>query len=94
MARIEESRRTYIEELSTNPRVNLMVLSERINIAFHEDENEVSLAEKIEREGKAVILRPEYTIDSLEKDIDVLKQTYDMGYRVTKENINRIKELF
>ena len=47
MARIEESRRTYIEELSTNPRVNLMVLSERINIAFHEDENEVSLAEKI-----------------------------------------------
>ena len=28
------------------------------------------------------------------KDIDVLKQTYDMGYRVTKENINRIKELF
>ena len=41
-----------------------------------------------------MILRPEYTIDSLEKDIDVLKQTYDMGYRVTKENINRIKELF
>ena len=50
--------------------------------------------EQLEREGKAVILRPEYTIDSLEKDIDVLKQTYDMGYRVTKENINRIKELF
>ena len=34
MARIEESKRTYIEELATNPRVNLMVLSERINIAF------------------------------------------------------------
>ena len=25
MARIEESKRTYIEELATNPRVNLMV---------------------------------------------------------------------
>ncbi len=47
MARIEESRRTYIEELATNPRVNLMVLSERIDIVFHEDESEVSLAEKI-----------------------------------------------
>ena len=47
MARIEESKRTYIEELATNPRVNLMVLSERINIAFHEDESEVSLSEKI-----------------------------------------------
>lgn len=54
----------------------------------------VRYCEQLEREGKAVILRPEYTIDSLEKDIDVLKQTYDMGYRVTKENINRIKELF
>ena len=43
MARIEESKRTYIEELATNPRVNLMVLSERINIAFHEDESEVYL---------------------------------------------------
>lgn len=47
MARIEESKRTYIEELATNPRVNLMVLSERIDIVFHEDESEVSLAEKI-----------------------------------------------
>ena len=54
----------------------------------------VRYCEQLEREGKAVILRPEYTIDSLEKDIDVLKQTYDMRYRVTKENINRIKELF
>ena len=47
MARIVESKRTYIEELATNPRVNLMVLSERIDIVFHEDESEVSLAEKI-----------------------------------------------
>ena len=39
MARIEESKRTYIEELATNPRVNLMVLSERIDIVFHEDES-------------------------------------------------------
>ena len=42
----------------------------------------------------AVILRPEYPIESLEKDIDVLKQTYDMGYRMTKEKIDKIRELF
>lgn len=54
----------------------------------------VRYCEQLEKEGKAVILRPEYPIDSLEKDIDVLKQTYDMGYRMAKENINRIKELF
>lgn len=41
-----------------------------------------------------MILRPEYPIESLEKDIDVLKQTYDMGYRITKEQIDRIRELF
>lgn len=54
----------------------------------------VRFCEKLEKEGKAVILRPSHSIESLEKDIDVLRQTYDMGYQMTKENINRIKELF
>ena len=54
----------------------------------------VRYCEKLEQEGKAVILRPEYQIESLEKDIDVLKQTYDMGYRMTKEKIDKIRELF
>ena len=34
MARIEESRRTYIEELATNPRVNLMVYQNESILRF------------------------------------------------------------
>ena len=76
MARIEESRRTYIEELSTNPRVNLMVLSERINIAFHEDENEVSLAEKI---AEKLYDMPQLITKLLQQEaIEFLLQCWDM----------------
>lgn len=34
MARIEESKRTYIEELATNPRVNLMVYRNESILCF------------------------------------------------------------
>ncbi len=54
----------------------------------------VKFCERLEKQGKAVVLRPEYPLDSLESDIDVLKQTYDMGYRLAKEHMKEIKELF
>ena len=76
MARIEESKRTYIEELATNPRVNLMVLSERINIAFHEDESEVSLSEKI---AEKFYDMPQLITKLLQQEaIEFLLQCWDM----------------
>ncbi len=76
MARIEESRRTYIEELATNPRVNLMVLSERIDIVFHEDESEVSLAEKI---TEKLYDTPQLITKLLQQEaIEFLLQCWDM----------------
>ena len=76
MARIEESRRTYIEELATNPRVNLMVLSERIDIVFHEDESEVSLAEKI---AEKLYDTPQLITKLLQQEaIEFLLQCWDM----------------
>ena len=76
MARIEESKRTYIEELATNPRVNLMVLSERIDIVFHEDESEVSLAEKI---AEKLYDMPQLITKLLQQEaIEFLLQCWDM----------------
>lgn len=49
--------------------------------------------ERLEREGKAVILRPDHPIDSFEKDIDVLRETYQMGYDMAIERIEEIKKL-
>lgn len=75
MARIEESKRTYIEELATNPRVNLMVLSERIDIAFHDDESEMSLAEKI---AERLYNTPQLVTKLLQQEaIEFLLQCWD-----------------
>ncbi|MDD3184233.1 MAG: patatin family protein [Anaerostipes sp.] len=53
----------------------------------------VRYCEKLEKEGKAIILRPDHNIDSFEKDIDVLKETYDMGYNLAMKNIEQIRKM-
>ncbi|MFR9100069.1 MAG: DUF6363 domain-containing protein [Anaerostipes hadrus] len=58
----------------------------------------VRYCEKLEQEGKAVILRPEYPIESLEKDIDVLNRHMIWGIVSQKnrltESENYFKEIF
>ncbi|WP_297520039.1 patatin family protein [uncultured Clostridium sp.] len=56
----------------------------------------VAICEELEREGKAIILRPtkEQAIESFEKDIDKLREGYKNGYDLTMERIEEIKKLF
>ena len=49
--------------------------------------------EQLEKEGKALILRPSEPIDSFEKDLDKLKHAYDMGVETALMNLDKIKEL-
>ena len=91
----------YRKELSRSHKITAKLLKRKYShlpellMKRHIEYNKtVRYCEKLEQEGKAVILSPEYPIESLEKDIDVLKQTYDMGYRMTKEKIDKIRELF
>ncbi len=53
----------------------------------------VRLCEKLEKAGKAVILRPKYKLNSLESDTGKLRQTYEMGKEIAKENMDKIKFL-
>lgn len=53
----------------------------------------VRLCEKLEKTGKAVILRPKYKLNSLESDTGKLRQTYEMGKEIAKENMDKIKFL-
>ncbi|MDF2803168.1 MAG: putative esterase of the alpha-beta hydrolase superfamily [Anaerocolumna sp.] len=53
----------------------------------------INYCEKLEEENKAVILRPEYALNSMEKSTDVLRDNYMHGYKVAYENMDRIKEL-
>lgn len=55
----------------------------------------VVYCEKLEREGRAVILRPtkEVQIDSFEKDLEKIDRIYQYGYDETVKNLEKIKEV-
>ncbi|MCI1209010.1 MAG: patatin family protein [Treponema sp.] len=55
---------------------------------------EVKLCEKQEKQGNAVVLRPEYDLNSFEKDIDKIRAGYKHGYDTAMKNIDRIRTLF
>ncbi|MFP3919583.1 patatin family protein [Lysinibacillus telephonicus] len=46
--------------------------------------------EQLEKEGKAFIFRPEYAMNSLEKDVDIMKENYNMGYRLGNERVDQL----
>lgn len=53
----------------------------------------VDFCEELEREGKAVILRPDYTVESMEKDLAVLESNYKHGYDMAMNQMDAIKKL-
>ena len=56
----------------------------------------VQYCEALEREGKAIILRPagEGIIDSFEKDVRRIETSYQYGYDLCKQRIEEIRALF
>lgn len=63
------------------------------HIAYNET---VAYCEELERQGKAVLLRPagDAIIDSFEKDINRIETSYQYGYQLVKERITEIRALF
>lgn len=53
----------------------------------------ISYCEKLEEDGKAVLLRPEYALNSMEKSTEVLRDNYMHGYNMAYRHMERIKEL-
>lgn len=54
----------------------------------------LAYCEKLEEEGKAIILRPRIPLNSYEKDVEVLKRSFQMGYHMVEEKLDQIKALF
>ncbi|MGL4989910.1 MAG: patatin-like phospholipase family protein [Sarcina sp.] len=56
----------------------------------------IEICEQLEKEGKAVILRPtqNQAIESFEKDVTKLKEGYENGYNLAMSKIEEIKKLF
>ena len=54
----------------------------------------VKLCEELEKQGRAVILRPEHPLKSMEKDVKVLRRSWQEGYDLAAERMSEIKALF
>lgn len=73
----------------TYPKIKERMLSR------HTEYNEtVAFCEELERQGKAIIIRPEYPLNSFEKNVQTLEKTYEHGYRLAKECRKQIEALF
>lgn len=90
----------YRKELGKSNQIAAKVLRKKypklepILLNRHKAYNDtVKLCEKIEQEGKALILRPEHPIDSFEKDLDTIEQTYQEGYQLAVKHMEEIKEI-
>lgn len=54
----------------------------------------VKLCEKLEAEGRAVLIRPDGPLESLEKNVDTLRANWQQGYDKTMKEMDRIRGLF
>ncbi len=52
----------------------------------------IKRCEKLEKEGKVMILRPNYPLNSFESSVEKLEISYWHGYRMAKEKMKRIKQ--
>ncbi len=91
----------YVKTLGRSNRITAKLLRKRypklehILLTRHEEyNNTVKFCEELEKEGKAIILRPKAPIDSFEKDTNKLKQAYEEGYQLAMAKMEEIKRLF
>lgn len=70
------------------------VIAKQLCNRYKKYNESVEVCERLERENKALIIRPEEPIDSYEKDVAVLRRTYEKGYQMAMERMDEIKALF
>jgi len=68
---------------------------EKLLLTRHENYNEtVAFCEQLEREGKAVIIRPAHKLNSFEKDVAKLRESCEHGYELAQSRMDEIRALF
>lgn len=69
-------------------------ISERLLNRYKKYNKSLDICNKLESEGKAVIIRPPHKLNSFEDNVEVMKQSYKFGYDIATEKMNDIKSLF
>lgn len=70
------------------------VIAQQILTRYKKYNESVKKCEQLEREGKAVIIRPDKPLESFEKDVVVLRESYQQGYDKAVEKMEQIRKLF
>lgn len=65
-----------------------------LNKRHHLYNETLRFCEKLEEDGMAVILRPDYQLNSLEDDLDKIRDNYAHGYAQCASRIDQIRTLF
>ena len=93
----------YEKKLGSNNKIAARVLKNKYPnlieplLTRHEKYNEtVRFCDELERQGKAIVLRPadEGIIDSMEKDVDKIVACYQYGYQLAERRMDEIAALF
>ncbi|TSI09735.1 patatin family protein [Lysinibacillus sp. BW-2-10] len=51
----------------------------------------IELCEKLEKQGNAIIFRPEFALNSMEKNLVNMKKGYQMGYKLGNDGLQQLK---
>ncbi len=90
----------YRKGLSRQNRLAARVLRKKypalepVLLTRHEAYNEtVRFCEQLEAEGRAVVLRPDRPLDSMEKDLSNIRRAYEDGWRMAEARLEEIRAL-
>lgn len=90
----------YVKRLDGRTKLAINVMKKKypeiakaLSVRYEKYNDTRDFCKKLEKEGKAILLYPEYKLDSMEKDVEKLKASYEMGYRLAKERMDEIKAL-
>lgn len=53
---------------------------------------QVKLCKKLQQEGKAIIINPSHRLNSTEKDVDALRNTYEEGRKWVYDHLDQLQE--
>ena len=67
-------------------------LAKRVVDRFEYYNKTMDYIEKLEADGHAFVFRPDYALNSFEKDTFQMKRNYDMGYALAKKEMESFKQ--
>lgn len=70
------------------------LIAKRIRTRYRRYNQAVEVCERLEKMGRAVLIRPSHPLNSYESDVAVLREIYEEGYEMAMDRMAEIRALF